>query len=259
MKNMWKIYEELIDGIPEDITVTDYCSGSAWSYVENSLGQIGTAMTVNGRNRSDMNPENLMGKKLKDVATLVKSWDFIDATLGMAAINSWYNSPDKIEQLNGFADLNLKDGSWEERTKKEAFVISQEEIRGKKVACIGHFPYLEKQIGNICDLSILERDPSFMDYPDMACEYILKEQSYVFMTGVTFTNKTLPRLLQICEGGPKVILVGPSAPCAPLLSKYGVEAVMGFTVTDPDIFKERIKRGGQRDLFKGGRMIDIKL
>ncbi len=256
---MWELYEKLIDGIPEDLTVTDYCSGSSWSYVENSLGAVGTAMTVKEYCRRNENPENLLGKKLKEVALLVKSWDFIDATLGMAALNSWYNSPDKIAALHGFDDLNLTDGSLEERTKKEAFFVSQDEIKGKKVTCIGHFPYLEKQIGSLCELCILERNPSAMDYPDMACEYILKEQDYVFITGVTLTNKTLPRLLQICEGGPKVILVGPSAPCAPIFSKYGIDAIMGFTVTDPDIFKERVKRGGQRDIFKGGRMIDIKI
>ena len=33
------------------------------------------------------------------------------------------------------------------------------------------------------------------DFLDSACEYILPEQDFVFITGMTLTNKTLPRLL----------------------------------------------------------------
>lgn len=53
------------------------------------------------------------------------------------------------------------------------------------------------------------------------CEYI-PEQAYVFMTGVTLINKTMPRLLQLSCGA-KVILIGPQRPpLPPILSTGGV-------------------------------------
>ena len=60
---------------------------------------------------------------------------------------------------------------------------------------MGHFPLVEKQLGRKCSLSILEREPEGADFLDSACEYILPEQDFVFITGMTLTNKTLPRLL----------------------------------------------------------------
>jgi uncharacterized protein (DUF4213/DUF364 family) len=67
--------------------------------------------------------------------------------------------------------------------------------KGKKVAVVGHFSLVEKQLGCKCSLSILEREPEGTDFLDSACEYILPEQDFVFITGMTLTNKTLPRLL----------------------------------------------------------------
>ena len=41
----------------------------------------------------------------------------------------------------------------------DPFIMSQKEIRGKKVVTIGHFPYLEKLFEPICELAIIEREP----------------------------------------------------------------------------------------------------
>ena len=89
------------------------------------------------------------------------------------------------------------------------------------------FPYIEKQLGGKCELSILEREPEGDDYLDSACEYLLPEQDFVFITGMTLTNKTLPRLLTLTEHA-KTILVGPTSPITPLLFGYGVDSIAGF-------------------------------
>ena len=61
--------------------------------------------------------------------------------------------------------------------------------------CSSDLSSIEELIAPLCRLSILERDPVLGDYPDSACEYILPEQDYVFITGMTLVNKTLPHLL----------------------------------------------------------------
>ena len=124
------------------------------------------------------------------------------------------------------------------------------------MAIIGHFPHIEELIAPLCRLSILERDPVPGDYLDSACEYILPEQDYVFITGMTLVNKTLPRLLQIC-GDAKVSLVGPTVPLSPVLFGHGADNLSGFVCTEPERLDEAIRRGCSMEIFAGGRMVSV--
>ena len=67
-------------------------------------------------------------------------------------------------------------------------------IKGRKVAVIGRFPNLEPLAAQ-CRCTSGNRRPQSGDFPDPACEYLLPSMDYVFITGSTFINKTLPRLL----------------------------------------------------------------
>ena len=110
----------------------------------------------------------------------------------MAALNSVYNAPERVAGwLNKPLDAVRSETAFDELL--EAMV-------GKKVAVIGHFPGLQK-VADRCQLSILERAPQEGDLPDFAAEYVLPEQDFVFVTGTTLTNKTLPRF-STCRRGP---------------------------------------------------------
>lgn len=124
----------------------------------------------------------------------------------------------------------------------------------KKVAVIGHFLYIEKQLGDQCDLCVLEREPEGSDLLDSACEYILPEQDVVFITGMTLTNKTLPRLLTL-TAAVKTILVGPSSPITPKLFSYGVDSIAGFYVMDVDLTRTLVSQAAHTEIFRGGRKI----
>jgi uncharacterized protein (DUF4213/DUF364 family) len=143
------------------------------------------------------------------------------------------------------------------REDTEAFCAWRDRIAGKKVAVIGHFFQLVETLGDVCDLSILEKRPDSGDYPDSACEFLLPLQDFVFATGVTLTNKTLPRLLQLA-GKAGIILAGPSVPMAPLLFERGVRDLQGFVVTGPEICAAVI-RGERPELtiFDAGRRVNV--
>jgi len=254
---VWELYDRLIDGIPADFTVEDYQVGLTWTMVR-AGGPVGVALTVKGRAHIPLYGGPVIGSSLRLIAECVKSWNFREASLGMAAINCWYNTPEKVASLGGFAGLNLADESRESNVKKDAFNLSPEEASGKRVAVIGRFPRLEEQLSPICALSVLERTPEQGDYPDSACEYILPGQDIVFITGMTFINKTLPRLLQLTAPGARVILVGPSVPLTPLLYDYGVTDLDGFCITNPEKAREAIRRGNSSDIFLGGKMVEIQ-
>ena len=120
-----------------------------------------------------------------------------------------------------------------------------------------HFPRIVQQLGGLAELSILERDPSEGDFPDSACEFIIPGQDFLFITGMTLTNKTLPRLLQIAGEKVQVSLVGPTSTASPVLFRYGVNNISGFVVTDPDYVKTVISEA-DRGLFNGGLMYNYR-
>ena len=84
----WKLYNRLIEGIPEDIAVRDYCLGMHWSYVEVDCG-MGVSFTCKGGARRACK-QDLRGTGLREMAELAKSWCFEEATLGVAALNAYY-------------------------------------------------------------------------------------------------------------------------------------------------------------------------
>jgi len=208
MTDPWQIYDELIAGIPAGPLVKYYQGGYNWSRVISSEDSIGLAMTIPLTTRPALfQGPSLAGQPLREAAQLVKSWNFVEAALGLAAINSWYNQPQRAEAC-GFMHPGVTNNV------REAFDVYFEEIQGKQVTVVGHFPFIEKRFSGHCNLSVLERQPDMGDYPDPACEYLLPEQDYVFITGSAFVNKTLPRLLALSQNA-RVVIVGPSTPLAP--------------------------------------------
>ena len=249
MNNPWSLYDELIDGIPGEPTVKYYQGGYNWTRVVSSEESVGMAMTIPITTRPAISKKtSLSGMPLREVAQLVKSWNFVEAAIGLAAINSWYNQPQRAEAC-GFVHPNVDNGI------REAFDVYAEEIQDKNVTIVGHFPFIEKRFAGHCNLSILERAPAMGDFPDSACEYILPQQDYVFITGCTFVNKTLPRLLALSENA-RVVIVGPSTPLAPLLFERGVYGLSGFTSSTIDKLEDALRGADNMSLFQAGLMVD---
>lgn len=245
---MWEIYDRLIEGIPDDISILDVYSGETWSYVH-SDGGFGVAMTLNSAMRPPMQKKRWTDCTLKECAKYVKSWNFKEASLGLSAINSWYNTEKNLRKMNVVRGTT--------NIQRDAFLTYQEEVKGKNVAVVGHFPFLEKRFAPICNLSILERIEKEGDYPDTACEYLLPEQDYVFITGVTFINKTVERLLQLAKNS-TIIMVGPSVPMAEVLFEYGITALEGFQVEKEELGKKLIQSPSNQGIFQCGHMISVK-
>lgn len=65
----------------------------------------------------------------------------------------------------------------------------------------------------------------------------------MFITGVTLTNKTLPRLLQLSRNS-HVVLVGPSTPLSEVMLSAGVNALCGFVAGSEEAVRARRAAGG---------------
>ncbi|MDR3337577.1 MAG: DUF364 domain-containing protein [Treponema sp.] len=248
-KQLWALYDALITPIPPERRVDEVIPGGHWTMVRSGKG-AGLAMTIVRPPDQESRPRSLPpvaeGIPLRELAEAVKSWNFAESSLGAAAINAYWNSPEHpaIAKALEYGSLG-------------AFETYRSRVAGKKVAVIGHFRHIERTLEDVCELSILEKRPQADDYPDSACEFLLPFQDFVFATGVTFINKTLPRLLEIAAGI-EFIMVGPSVPLCPLLFDFGIRDLQGFTVTDPDLLRE-IAGGKRPDLgvFDAGKRVSI--
>ena len=86
----------------------------------------------------------------------------------------------------------------------------------------------------------------------------MPEQDFVFITGTTLTNKTLPRLLALSSAA-KVSLVGPSVPLVPWWFDLGIEMLAGSVVVDKPAVWTAGLEGAHRGIFDAGAwMVDIR-
>lgn len=257
--NPWELYDEMIEGIPQDILVKDYALGIHWSCLEAECG-MGVAFTTRqGAMRKQK--DDLRGRSLKEVAALSKSWCFEEATFGVAALNAWYSNPERLELYGiktDFEDnLDADESSPRLGKKLDAFQLYKPQIAAQgdaNVVVVGHFPHAA-DISEYANLTILERVvKDEWDTPDPACEYVMPVADYAFITGVTIMNKTVTRLLELSRGA-HTVMVGPSVVMAPALCKRGVECMAGSVVTDPEAAKFGCANGAGQIFGKSLQMV----
>lgn len=239
----WHLYDQLIDGVPDDVLVTDLCLGGHWSYVEAECG-MGVSFTCRGGAVNRTDKRDFRGLPLRQMAALAKSWNFEEATLGIAALNAWYSRKELTDAMGASYDdaVELPDGTVH---KMDAFEIMRPRIEatdGAKVVVVGHFPHMER-VAEYSNLTVLERScRDGMDTPDPACEYLMPLANFAFITGVTLENKTAPRLLQLAQSA-FTTMVGPSVVMAPALFEAGVDMIAGSIVLDPERTRYAVKTG----------------
>jgi uncharacterized protein (DUF4213/DUF364 family) len=244
MSSPWDLYDELLAAIPEDLLIEDCLIGVHWVLVR-SVG-VGMAMSPSEGRRHSLG--EVRGRPVREIAQAAKSWNFLEAAVGMAALNSWHNAPAVLERtfLLGESTCDGK-GALEDLAGRAG---------GRKVAVIGHFPGVEA-LSERCELSVLERRPSPGDFPDPACEYLLPHQDAVLATGTTLMNKTLPRLLELSRKA-EFVLTGPTTTLSPTLFAHGVDLLAGTMVTDVPTIWRHVAEGGDRSVFRNGaRMVRL--
>jgi len=244
---MWELYDSLLEPIPDDVKVEEFIAGIHWTSVT-AGGYTGAAAT-NPLQTIHGIEKNITDMSWKEAAKLIKSWNFVEASIGAAAVNAFYNQMDRIRKLD-------EEGTIRRLSEEDTFLAHKDDMIGKKVATIGHFCFGEEYLKKAGSCVILERQPMDGDYPDSACEYILQDMDYVFITGFTLVNKTLPRLIELSRNA-KVIFVGPSAALAPRLLDFGIWEVAGTVITDKKLAEELVKKGEHKAVIRSGLPVRI--
>ena len=184
-------------------------------------------------------PGLLMDRPAQRLVQLVYSERILEAAIGMATLNSLLDiDENKVFSLNA-ADLILEKGS------------------GKKVAIVGHFPFVNKVRDVAGSLWVLEKNPQKGDFPEIDAGAFLPQADVVAITGTSLTNHTFEDLLKLCNPKAYVILLGPSTPLTPVLFDYGVSAISGTRVVDTGRVLKAISQGANFRQLKGVRRLTM--
>jgi len=258
MENPARIYELLLDYAASDTQVTELNIGLVWTVCK--AQQTGLAMSPGIPTRTLSWPGTLAGKTLAELAGWITDWEPYKATVAMAAINcslNRYELPSGIALLPTPGSANLA-----------VFERFLPRLQGKKVVVIGRYPGIEAYAEQF-NLSIIERQPAASDYPDPACEFLLPDADWVFLTASSITNKTFPRLAELAQHA-TTVLMGPTVPWLPELHEFAIDYLAGIEVIDPvKLYQIAAEGGGVRifddavryrivDLTPGNSMIWLK-
>lgn len=237
----WTVYELLLAQATSTIQVDEVLIGQIWTMCRSTDGSLGLAMTPPAAaSRTLAFSGTLQGRPVDQLAAWVRSWNPTEAVLGMAAINAAINRPDNAtsRKARRLAPGNLA-----------VFEHFAPQLEGRKVVVVGHYPGLERYADRLA-LTILERQPAPGDLPDPACEFVIPQADWVFLTASSLSNKTFPRLAQLaCDA--QLVLMGPTTPWLPQLAMFGVDYLAGVVVEDPALLRRTIAEGGGTRVFDG--------
>jgi uncharacterized protein (DUF4213/DUF364 family) len=232
-----RVYELLLDYAASDTKAAELNIGLVWTVCKSE--HIGLAMSPGLPTRTLSWPGTLAGKTLAELAGWITDWEPYKATVGMAAINcslNRYELPPGLTLSPGSGNANLA-----------VFEHFLPQLQRKKVVVIGRYPGIERYAGQI-DLSIIERQPMQGDYPDPACEFLLPDADWVFLTASSITNKTFPRLAELAQHA-TTVLMGPTVPWLPELHEFGIDYLAGVEIADPVKLYQTAAEGGGVRIF----------
>lgn len=177
----------------------------------------------------------LLARDAVELARLVNSTSLMEASVGMAAIN---------------ALLPVEEAWWVDLNAEE---VIAEHGQGKKVALIGHFPFIPRLQERVGELWVIEKDPRGDDLPAKAAHEFLPQADVIAITGTTLINHTFDGLMAIRNPGAVVLVLGPSTPLSPLMFDHGVHLLSGAIVEDIDSVLRAAGQGANfRQLHRQG-------
>ena len=182
----------------------------------------------------------LLEKEARALAYLAKSPSQMEAAIGMATINSLIEvGEQRCVELNA-GDLLAGKGE------------------GKRVAIVGHFPFVPRLRKMVKELWVIEKNPREGDFPEAEAENLIPKADVVGITGTAFTNHTLEHLLNLCNPKAYVVILGGTAPLSSVLFGHGIDAVSGTKVVDNEMALRCVSQGATFRQIKGIRLLTME-
>jgi uncharacterized protein (DUF4213/DUF364 family) len=236
---MMTILEDLLSSLTEDFPVHSMLVGAHWAVVCSRY--CGMAATQSS-NRSHGHEQvrdvgRLHQKSARELAELAYSTQPLEAAVGVAAINSMLDVDESLAVEVNASEVLASRG------------------RGKNVALIGHFPFIQQLRQSAKNLWVIEQHPTEDEYPAESAGDLLPQADVVAITGSALVNHTLDGLLSFCKPASSVMVLGPSTPLSPILFDHGINIISGTRVIDEEAVLRTVGQGATFRQVEGVKLL----
>jgi len=213
---------DLAASVKTDVLVDKVLVGLNWTmvYAGDYCGIARSPERGTEGARTILTKAGFRGRPLKDLAQMICSTDALSRSMGLAAINAFWNRPAEISEKSGFARFDPP---------------------GDGLVIIGGFRDTKKRLPNA---QIVEREPKPGDVPVEKSAETIANAANLAITAQTLMNGSFEPLLRASVGVPFRMLIGPSAPVCPVLLDYGLNEICGNAVWDRDATEQFILETG---------------
>ena len=210
------ILQDLILSLPGNAPVRSVVVGQRWTVVCSRHCGLSATLRSDEMHKTTPLPDvhHLQMKSARELAELALSSNLLEASIGVAAINSLLEVDETLAAEVNASEVLARAGS------------------GKNVALLGHFRFIPQLRRTSGQLWVIEQQPLEDEYPSEAAVDLLPQADVVAMTGCTLVNHTLDELLELCRPDATVMVLGPSTPFSPVLFHHGVKIISGTRVID---------------------------
>jgi uncharacterized protein len=179
----------------------------------------------------------LQEKSARELAEFVHSDNLLEASLGMAAINSLLPvDKEKSVEINA-ADVLTQQG------------------KDSNVVVVGSFPFVSKLRKQVRNLWVLELHPTEGEFSAEAAHDLIPQADVIAITGCARINHTMDNLLSLCSPAATVMVLGPSTPFSPVMFRHGINILSGVLVVNEIDVLRTVSQGANFRQVKGVRLL----
>jgi len=233
------ILDDLLNNLDVDVPVRSVLVGVHWTVVcSRHCGMASTTMSSHPHGHIQVRDAGrLHYKSARELAELARSRELLEASIGVAAINSLVDMDESTSR-----ELNASE-------------VLASRGRGKNVALVGHFPFIEQLRSVARQLWVLEQLPIEGEYPPEAAADLIPRADVVAITSSSLINHTLDRLLSFCPSKATVMLLGPTTPLSPVLFNHGANILSGARVFDEEAVLRTVGQGASFRQVEGVKLL----
>jgi uncharacterized protein (DUF4213/DUF364 family) len=236
------ILDDLLSELRMDAPVRIVLIGAHWTVVcSHYCGMAATLMDDHPHGHAAVRDVGrLQTKTARELAEYAYSNNFLEASIGVAAINS------------------LLDVDENQAVEVNALEVLKENGRDRNVALIGHFPFISKLRPAVGQLWVIEQHPLEGDYPAESAIDLIPQANVVAITSSALINHTLDGLLALCRPDSLVMMLGPSTPFSSVLFTHGVSILSGSRVVDEAAVLRTVGQGATFQQVEGVRLLTLR-
>ena len=243
------LLDRILETLPPNWHTDSIHIGLNWtvSVVQNQAGQrrAGLAATpapkrVAAQSQLQYGPNPPAITDAASLACSARAGDPVEAAVGLATLNALLQpDPAQLAHIDA-ADWLVSHG------------------RGRKVALVGRFPFIDELKPVVAQLWVLELNPQPDEYPANQAPLLIPQADVVAITSSTLVNHTLAGLLALARPEAKIMLLGPSTPLTPILFEFGVELLSGVQVVDLEATLASVAQSGNFQKMKGVQRVTLQ-